>query len=99
MKPQSYTSAVNRWCASERRPLKLSEKTLSCEPRTADGIDGRIVRVRYDQHELGTSMPTPSQVGVGTIEVDRYDFILGSPRIAEREEKYPPERVFGFCKL
>ena len=77
----------------------MSENTLSCELRTADGIDGRIVRVRDDQHKLGTSMPIPSQVGVGTIEVGRYDFILGSARISEREEKYPPERVFGFRKL
>ena len=73
--------------------------SLSCELRTADGIDGRIVRVRDDQRELGASVPTLLHaLGVGVIEIDRDSIIRRSVRIAEWEEKYPPERVFRLRK-
>ena len=72
---------------------------MSCELRTADGIDGRIVWIRDDQCELGASVPTLFHaLGVGVIEIDRDCIIRRSVRIAEREEEYPPERVFRLRK-
>lgn len=77
-----------------RISLEFSENVLSCELRTAGGIDGRIMRVRDDQRELCTSVPALPQIGGGIIEVDGGCVIWGSVRIAGWEEKYSPEQGF-----
>jgi len=59
-------------------------------------MDSMVVGVRDDQRELGTSVPTLTQVGVGMVKVNGDDFIWK----AERQEIYLPGSVFrwGGCE-
>jgi hypothetical protein len=58
---------------------------------TADGVDGRILRVRDDEGKLSTRMPAfGSCLGIGVVKVYRHSVVGWRVGVTKREEKYPP---------